>query len=389
MIYGCTLACIVPAGVLTLITPILGVLAIVVCAVGYARIQTEWPNSLKARYVLGFLLFFGGYILSLLFGKYAPNSAILTVIKDVRFWPNLLFCPALVLAWNFFDSHALKKLISFITLVVLILSIWGIAQSLDGRALAYHKHPIGLAWQLLPWAVAGPWVYLINQNSRTKPIYWISVITAIMAGLLTGNRSFFVLVLLSIVSAILVATYLRSISIKSFIISTCIIAMSLLFHSPSRSRVIKFIKNPTKDIRYDLWKAQTRAFVDNPWYGVGRKQNRGILYKEYLPEKKLNRYDAIVNAHNLILDLLAGMGIAATLGFFLILIPIPRIFYLKATAKKLPHSAIITVAIFAWFSFSMIESPLEFPNVLTIVILGLSYLLANHLSLESKAASRR
>jgi O-antigen ligase len=79
------------------------------------------------------------------------------------------------------------------------------------------------------------------------------------------------------------------------------------------------ISNPMGiSTRLELWKINIGFFTQRPWFGVGFRKNQALTHawtKAHIPDPEVRKNFFVGHAHNNLIDMLSGTGIAGTLSW--------------------------------------------------------------------------
>ncbi|QQK34268.1 Lipid A core - O-antigen ligase and related enzymes [Ralstonia pickettii] len=120
-------------------------------------------------------------------------------------------------------------------------------------------------------------------------------------------------------------------------------------------------------LRQLLWTHAWHMFVGSPWLGAGWGD---YAWNQYVQTDVLGKVEMSMNAHNLVLDLLAKVGLA---GAIAVILPFLSLVWSVRTRHLTPAPAFMYAVIFVTVGHSMLEYPLHYLFFLLPFAFALGY----------------
>ena len=116
-----------------------------------------------------------------------------------------------------------------------------------------------------------------------------------------------------------------------------------------------------------LWRHAWHIFLSHPWLGSGWGD---YAWNQYVQTDKLGHVEMAMNAHNIVLDLLAKVGIA---GLLVVALPFLGLFLAVHKRPVTPELAFLYAVILVMAAHSMLEYPLHYLYFLLPFAFALGY----------------
>ncbi|HXR03537.1 MAG TPA: O-antigen ligase family protein [Verrucomicrobiae bacterium] len=197
--------------------------------------------------------------------------------------------------------------------------VWNLISPYSGRASGTYISPNNLAGfleMLLPVAVAYLLVGRMNAVLRILLGYAALIIAAGLA--VTFSRGGWVAAAVGLLALLLTLIGHRNHRWRALLLLFIMLGGGAVFVTQYLSRTVGFMRRVEKvesgdtfslDVRFDIWRAAERMWLDHFWWGVG-PAHYDYRFREYRPDNVQMRPD---RAHNDYLNLLADWGAAGGL----------------------------------------------------------------------------
>lgn len=276
-------------------------------------------------------------VLSGFFAEAPTIKAQIDIIAQARF---VLILYALTAVMNFYHQK-IERIYFWILILSIMIGVYAIVQSFIGfdplRNSIYYK----------PSAISGLFFWRAKGFFSNTMAYSYSLsmlFCLIFSGLLTGytkikGRHFHLTavsaatilgislimtftrgawVSLVIAMPVMIVFYLRKRGLTMLLPALALLVLLVATVQPLRQRALSVVNTQEGSIsrRFDLWEINWRMFLDHPIVGVGygENSNRTLEYHQNIfPDKK----PFLANAHNNILQTLAGIGVIGFVPWFI------------------------------------------------------------------------
>ncbi len=273
------------------------------------------------------------------------------------------FILAVVISVNSYDR--IRKLVWLLIFLMVYISIYSLFH--QGKGLGnYFVDENDLSLYINTWLPFPYFLYFVEKNSKAKILYLTSVLSGILAIVVSFSRGGFV----GLVCMLLVAWAVSSHKIKNAAL-VCVIGLLIFEFGGHRylqeMSTVREIHSGTAEERILSWKAAWAMFLDHP-LGVGGN-NFQVLFPRYQPpELKRGMYGRV--AHSLWFTLLPELGVPGVFIYlFLLYRNIKDILWLKDPSesdnesKYLHALSLAFLASFAgFFSAASFLSVLYYPH---------------------------
>jgi O-antigen ligase len=143
--------------------------------------------------------------------------------------------------------------------------------------------------------------------------------------------------------------------------------VNVLWHLDLPSSLGDRFKDEGSNLRWLLWKHAWHMFLDRPWLGGGWGD---YAWNQYVQTDTLGNVEMSLNAHNIVLDLLAKVGV---IGLLAVALPFVWLLYGVWRRRLTPELAFLATIILVMGVHSMLEYPLHYLFFLLPFAFALGY----------------